>query len=88
MGPGMDVGITEINSYVQFANDLDIIIAAPELPPEADKKESRYYYVMHIIEYFKEEGIVEGKPVWIGGILKGAKWALQLGALGGESSGS
>lgn len=84
MGPGLDIGITEINSYVQFSNDQNIILAAPELPAEEDSKESRFYYTAHLIEYFTEEGIIDGKCVWIGGISKGAQWALQLGALGGD----
>ena len=30
MGPGVEIGISEINSYVQFADELGFIIAAPE----------------------------------------------------------
>lgn len=83
MGPGVDIGISEINSYVQFADKLGFIVAAPELPPNADIEEARFYYLLHIIEYLREAGVIADKQVWIGGMSGGGQWALQLGAYGG-----
>ena len=83
MGPGVDIGISEINSYVQFADKLGFIVAAPELPPNTDIEEARFYYLLHIIEYLREAGVIADKQVWIGGMSGGGQWALQLGAYGG-----
>ena len=84
MGPGIETGIAEINAYVKYADKLGFIVAAPELPPESDNEISRYYYTLHLIEYLKEEGHINGKPVLIGGFDDGARWALHVGTSSGN----
>lgn len=83
MGPGIDMGIGEINAYVPLAEQLGMVVAACELVPELDTEEGRFYYIYNLIEYLKFDAIIDEKALWIAGLSGGGQWAMQLGVLGG-----
>ena len=84
MQTGAGGGISAISNYSKFADKLGFIVAAPELPGKADIEESRYYYILHIIDYLNKQRVIRRTQIWIGGFSGGAKWALHLGAYGGD----
>jgi hypothetical protein len=84
MQPGEGNGISAIYGYIQMADQEGFIIAAPEITVNQDNEISRYYYVLSIIGLFKNEDFLRSSEIWIGGFSGGAKWALQIGAYGGD----
>jgi predicted esterase len=85
MRPGAGNNIAAINDYYVFGNDLGIIIAAPQVRPKEDEEaEGRYYYTLQTIDVLRQNHIIGGEPVVIGGFSGGGKWALHIGAYGGD----
>lgn len=85
MQPGEGEGISAIYSYICFADSLGFILAAPEIDsPKDDNEISRYYYVLHILSVLDDKKLINTSKVYIGGFSGGAKWALHIGAYGGD----
>jgi predicted esterase len=84
MAPGAGAGVRALFNYREFADNVGFLIAAPELPVEQDIEDARYYYALLAINKLNSSGYIRNQPVWIGGFSGGGKWALQLGAYGGD----
>lgn len=81
---GRGRGNRAIGAYQRFADEIGFVVAAVDLPGAQDITEARYYYILHIVEGLRRAGTLGTQPVWIGGLSGGAKWAMHLGALGGD----
>jgi predicted esterase len=85
MEPGEGNGISAIAGYTCFADSLGFLVAAPGIDnPGQDNEISRYYYILHIIALLDNNRIINTSQVYIGGFSGGAKWALHIGAFGGD----
>lgn len=85
MEPGEGNGISAIAVYTCFADSLGFLVAAPGIEnPSQDNEIARYYYILHIIALLDENKIINTSQVYIGGFSGGAKWALHIGAYGGD----
>lgn len=84
MRPGVGSGLSAINQYKKFADELGFIVAAVGLDSNNDNEDSRLYYMLNCIKNLSDEGLLDDEPVFIGGFSGGGKWSLHLGAWAGD----